>query len=124
MAPEFNHTIILARDREASATFLADVLGFADPVPYGPFLTLQASNNVSLDVLRTDEQIVQQHYAFLATEAEFDEIFERIVAGNIQYWADPFFRMPGAINNHDGGRGVYFKDPSGHSIEVITKPYF
>ena len=24
---------------------------------------------------------------------------------------------------HFGGRGVYFRDPSGHLLEIITRPY-
>jgi hypothetical protein len=24
---------------------------------------------------------------------------------------------------HFGGRGVYFEDPSGHMLEIITRPY-
>lgn len=27
------------------------------------------------------------------------------------------------INCNDGGRGLYFLDPDGHNLEVITKPY-
>jgi hypothetical protein len=30
---------------------------------------------------------------------------------------------PGEINHNDGGRGVYFPDPDGHYLEVITRPY-
>jgi hypothetical protein len=30
---------------------------------------------------------------------------------------------PGEINRNDGGRGVYFRDPDGHYLEVITRPY-
>jgi len=29
----------------------------------------------------------------------------------------------GEINHNDGGRGVYFQDPSGHYLEIITRPY-
>jgi len=30
---------------------------------------------------------------------------------------------PGEINHHWGGRGVYFEDPDGHLLEIITRPY-
>ena len=39
------------------------------------------------------------------------------------YWADPFKGLPEQINRHDGGRGVYFDDPDGHKLEIITRPY-
>ena len=68
-------------------------------------------------------EIHPRHYAFLVTEPEFDQIFERIRSRGLEYWADPFERQPGEINTHDGGRGVYWQDPSGHKLEIITRPY-
>ncbi len=61
MGAELNHTIVRVRDKRESARFLAEILGLADPVPFGPFLA--------------------------------------------------------------GGRGVYWEDPSGHFLEIITRPY-
>ena len=70
-----------------------------------------------------DSEIVSQHYAFLVTEAEFDEIFARIRERRLPYWADPRRSQPNQINEWDGGRGVYFVDPNGHVLEAITRPY-
>jgi catechol 2,3-dioxygenase-like lactoylglutathione lyase family enzyme len=70
-----------------------------------------------------DDAIQPQHYAFLVGEEEFDQIFGRIKARGLKYWADPGQTRAGRINHHDGGRGVYFEDPSGHLLEVITRPY-
>ncbi|GAB3562761.1 VOC family protein [Amycolatopsis endophytica] len=123
MAVQLNHTIVEARDREETAKFLTDVLGLPDAVPYGPFLVVQTSNEVSLDVIGTDEPVHPQHYAFLVDDEEFDRIFERITARSLDYWADPYGREPGRINHNDGGRGVYWNDPNGHRLEIITKPY-
>ncbi|MGI9622633.1 MAG: VOC family protein, partial [Acidimicrobiales bacterium] len=67
--------------------------------------------------------IAGQHYAFLVSESEFDEIFARVVDGGGKYWADPFSQHEGEINMNDGGRGVYFPDPDGHLLEIITRPY-
>lgn len=123
MAVQLNHTIVYASDKEASASFLADVLGLASPTPFGPFMTVETANDVTLDFLDTDEEIAGQHYAFLVSEAEFDEIFGRIRDRGLDYWADPGHRRPGQINTNDGGRGVYFTDPDGHNLEIITRPY-
>ena len=41
----------------------------------------------------------------------------------LTYWADPGQTKANEINRHDGGRGVYFEDPEGHLLEVITRPY-
>jgi len=62
-------------------------------------------------------------HAFLVTEAEFDEIFGRIRERGLDIFADPHAQQPGEINHHDGGRGVYWADPDGHWLEIITRPY-
>jgi catechol 2,3-dioxygenase-like lactoylglutathione lyase family enzyme len=122
MPVHLNHTIVAARDRQESATFLADILGLAPPATYGPFAVVQLDNDVSLDFM-DDVEVHERHYAFLVSEPEFDEIFGRIQARGLTYWADPFEQQPGTINTHDGGRGVYWQDPSGHKLEIITRPY-
>ena len=55
MAVKLNHTIVHARDKRASASFYAEVFGFAKPVPFGPFLDVQTENEVTLAFLETDE---------------------------------------------------------------------
>jgi catechol 2,3-dioxygenase-like lactoylglutathione lyase family enzyme len=122
MAVRLNHTIVAARDRHESAAFLAAVLGLAPPQTYGPFAVVQLDNDVSLDFM-DDPNVQQRHYAFLVTEDEFDEIFGRLRARGLTFWADPFEQQPGEINTHDGGRGLYWQDPSGHQLEIITRPY-
>ena len=64
-----------------------------------------------------------QHYAFLVSDTEFDQIFGRLQARKMPYWADPAQKVKGEINHHFGGRGVYFEDPSGHLLEIITRSY-
>ena len=123
MPAQLNHTIVASRDKRESATFLSEVLGLPAPEPYGPFLVVEAANGVSLDFSDHDGDIPSQHYAFLVSEDEFDEIFGRIRDRGLTYYADPGARRPGEINTHDGGRGVYWSDPSGHWLEIITRPY-
>jgi catechol 2,3-dioxygenase-like lactoylglutathione lyase family enzyme len=123
MPVQLNHTIVHARDRQQSAAFLAQLLGLPEPTRFGPFLVVRFANDVSLDVVEDPDTIHPQHYAFLVTEAEFDEIFERIKARGLAFWADPFGKEPGRINTSDGGRGVYWPDPDGHLLEIITRPY-
>ena len=122
MAVRLNHTIVAARDRHEAATFLADVLGLAPPQTYGPFAVVHLDNDVSLDFM-DDEHVHQRHYAFLVGDDEFDAIFDRIRARGLTFWADPFEQQPGEVNTHDGGRGLYWQDPSGHKLEIITRPY-
>ncbi|GAA2457649.1 VOC family protein [Streptomyces glaucus] len=123
MSVEFNHTIVLSRDRERSARFLAGVLGLDVGAPAGPFLPVTTANGVTLDFLTLDTDIPVQHYAFLVSEDEFDGILARLVGAGVPVQADPHGRHPRRINRNDGGRGVYFTDPDGHGLEVITRPY-
>ena len=122
MTIQLNHTIVSARDQEASARFLTDILGLPAPTRYGPFTVVQ-TGETSLDFHSTDEAITSRHYAFLVSETEFDEIFGRIRAKGVAYWADPHHNKPGQINTRDGGRGCYFDDPDGHNLEILTRPY-
>jgi catechol 2,3-dioxygenase-like lactoylglutathione lyase family enzyme len=123
MPVQLNHTIVSARDKRESATFLSEVLGVDAPVPYGPFLVVQVDNDVSLDFVDDDGPVHPQHYAFLVSEPEFDEIFGRVRERGLTYWADPGRRREGEYNTNDGGRGVYWEDPNGHFLEIITRPY-
>jgi catechol 2,3-dioxygenase-like lactoylglutathione lyase family enzyme len=123
MTARLNHTIVAARDKNASAVFLAQILGLPAPLQLGPFAVVAVGDRLTLDYIEADGEIVSQHYAFLVEEAEFDEIFTRIVTRGMPYWADPSQRQRDAINHWDDGRGLYFEDPNGHLLEIITRPY-
>ncbi|MBO4207282.1 VOC family protein [Micromonospora echinofusca] len=124
MPVQLNHTIVASRDRQESAEFLAYILGLSVGAPFGPFLPVVTSNAVTLDFATVPEdQIVPQHYAFLVSEEEFDGILDRVTLSRVDYYPDPQLSRAGQINRNDGGRGFYFLDPSGHGMEVITRPY-
>ena len=80
-------------------------------------------NGVSMDFAERSGTITPQHYAFLIGEDDFDAVLERIHAKKLEHWADPGRQQPGEINRNDGGRGVYFEDPDGHLLELLTRPY-
>ena len=124
MGVDLNHTIVAARDKKAAAEFLATIMGLEVSPQFGPFIPVQTSNGVTLDFLDSGaEPITPQHYAFLVSEEDFDAIFGRVQEAGIAYYAGPGQRQPGQINHNDGGRGVYFDDPNGHVLEIITRPY-
>jgi catechol 2,3-dioxygenase-like lactoylglutathione lyase family enzyme len=102
---------------------LAEVLGLPAPGSWGPFQVVTTENGANIDFMNADGEITPQHYAFLVSEPEFDGIFGRVQERSLPYWADPARKQSGEINHHDGGRGVYFEDPDGHLLEVITRPY-
>jgi catechol 2,3-dioxygenase-like lactoylglutathione lyase family enzyme len=120
---QFNHLLIFARDKHESAHFLTRLFGLPDPTPAGLFLAVEMENNVTLHYGEPGVEFLSQHYAFLVSDDDFDAIFGRIQAQGMPYWADPRQQLPGEINTNHGGRGVYFMDPSGHGLEIITRPY-
>ena len=124
MSVSLNHTIVHAHDARSSAEFLADVLDRPAPkTVFGHFEVVELDNEVSLDFMHDPGEIAVQHYAFLVSEEDFDHGFGRIQEQGLDFWADPMRSQPGRINHHDGGRGVYFLDPNGHLMELITRPY-
>jgi catechol 2,3-dioxygenase-like lactoylglutathione lyase family enzyme len=123
MPVELNHTIVAATDRNRTADFLVDILGLEPATTYGPFRVVSLANGVSLDVVGADGPVHPQHYAFLVSEEEFDMIWARIRERDLVFWADPFHRRRDEINTNDGGRGLYWQDPDGHNLEIITRPY-
>ena len=99
------------------------MLGLPKPAQWGPFMVVKTDNGTNLDCMDVDGEITRQHYAFLVGDSDFDNIFARIRERKLPYWADPAQSQAGQINHHDGGRGLYFEDPNGHLLEIITRPY-
>jgi len=120
----FNHTIIASKDRAASAEFYRSILEAEEAPSWGPFTNLTLAGGVMLQFAEPPVEIQMQHYAFLVDDQHFDRAYERLVSSGVEHWADPQMTRPGETNTEHGGRGVYFKDPAGHALELITKPYF
>ena len=123
MTAQLNHTIVWCSDKAKSSAFLTDILGLPPAKPFAHFLVVELGNGVSMDFYQKDGEVAGQHYAFLVSDPEFDASFVEIERRGLTYWADPARSQPGEINRHWGGRGVYFADPDGHLLELITKPY-
>ncbi|MGC4948516.1 VOC family protein [Streptomyces sp. DT224] len=123
MSVSFNHTIIAAVDRHASARFFRELLELDEAPSWGPFVNVRLEDGVLLQFAEPPVEIQMQHDAFLVDDAMFDRAYGRLVEGGIEHWADPRMKRPGETNTEHGGRGVYFKDPAGHAIELITRPY-
>jgi catechol 2,3-dioxygenase-like lactoylglutathione lyase family enzyme len=123
MMAELNHTIVWCSDKRRSADFLVGILGLPPARTFFHFLVVDLSNGVSLDYFEKEGPVSTQHYAFLVSNEEFDAAFGRIQTRGLEHWADPAKTRPDEINHHFGGRGVYFQDPNGHLLELITRPY-
>ena len=124
MAVAFNHTIIAARDKRESASFFTDLFGLPEATIWGPFAIVTLADGVFVQFAEPGVAAIQmQHYAFLVDDKSFDALYARIVAAGLDHAGDPQWATPGQINTNHGGRGVYFRDPVGHGLEVITRPY-
>lgn len=121
MSAQLNHTIVWCRNKQVSATFLVEILGLPAAEPFGPMLIVKLDNSVSLDFYDNDPPIASQHYAFLIGDDDFDAAYARLQARQLRWWADPGKLRPGEINNYGGGRRVYFDDPDGHLLEIMTR---
>jgi len=121
MTVELNHIIVPAHDKHASARFLAEILAVPVGAESGPFVPLQVDNGVTLDFMNA-EHFESHHCAFLVSDTDFDAAFARIKERGVTYYADPMHGRSGEINHLNGGRGVYFSDPGGHNMEILTVP--
>ena len=119
MSVELNHTIVPARDPKSSAQFLAGILGLTVDPPVAHFTPVTLANRATLDYDH-HEDFESHHYAFLVSEEEFDAAFARIQNRGITFFADPAGRQAGQIYRSHGRRGVYFRDPNGHLMEILT----
>ncbi len=124
MSIQLNHTIVEARDPQASAQFLAGILGLQVDPPLAHFTPVTLANQVTLDYDQSLDPIRSCHYAFLASDEEFDAAFARIRDAGVAFFADPACRKASQIyhRDSDGCRGVYFRDPDGHLMEILTRP--
>ncbi|MEJ8281603.1 VOC family protein [Pseudonocardia spirodelae] len=127
MGIRFDHTIVAARDREASSAFYVHVLEAAPAPSWGPFTNVTLDDGVLVQFADLPREawpeIPPQHYAFLVDDALFDRAYARLVGDGVEHWADPQRTRPGEVNHGHGGRGVYFLDPAGHYLEMITRSY-
>ncbi len=123
MSVELNHLIVFCSDKERSATFITELFGLPPATDFSVFKNVELDDGVALDYDEIDGPVTPGHYAFLVGEDDFTAIYGRIVDQGLDHWADPARRRAGEINHNDGGRGVYFPDPDGHLLEIITRPY-
>ena len=117
-----NHTIVFAEDKDESASFFTRLFGLPEAASWGPFLIVELDNDGSVLFAEPGVEIQPQHLAFLVSEEDFDGIYGRMVEGNLEHWPDPRKSSSGTFNTNHGGRGVYFNDPAGHNMEVLTRP--
>lgn len=120
MAIILNHTIVPARDKELSARFFAEVFGLAYEGPAGHFSPVRVNKTLTFDFDNT-QSFESHHYAFHVSDQEFDEILQRVKDKGLVYGSDPWHLDDRGLNDWQGGRGFYFRDPDGHLLELMTR---
>jgi len=120
MTIELNHTIVPARDKEASARFFADIFGFKYEGSSGHFAPVRVNERLTLDFDNADGFDIH-HYAFHVSDEEFDAILKRVQEAGLSFGSDPWNLENRQMNSWNGGRGVYFRDPNGHILELMTR---
>jgi catechol 2,3-dioxygenase-like lactoylglutathione lyase family enzyme len=119
MAIVLDHTIVPARDKEQSARFFARIFGLRYEGPQFHFAPVRINDTLTFD-FDTDTGFAPLHYAFKVSDAEFDAMFARIQEEGIPYGSGPGSPDNMKVGQRRGGRGVYFRDPSGHLLELMT----
>jgi catechol 2,3-dioxygenase-like lactoylglutathione lyase family enzyme len=124
MATVLDHTIVPVHDRKEAVEFYTRIFGFEDLGEVGPFLAVRVNDTFNLDFSQSDD-FRSIHYAFAMEPDEFEAAFARIRESGIPYGDSPFnqatMKGPGMTAGAKGmGKAVYFKDPSGHVLEIKT----
>lgn len=123
MSAGLDHTIVHVRDRRAAAEHLVAVLGLRPAAAYGPFALVRLDNGSTICLADSIGQPQAVHLAFLVDEASFAAVAERLSARAITTWADPSHEVEGVDEERDeGGRGLYWDDPDGNTLEILTVP--
>ena len=121
MAIVLNHTIVPAQDKVAAARFFARIFGLRFNKTSGHFAPVRVNKTLTL-LFDEDSAFESHHYAFHVSKKEFDAILRRIEQSGIVYGSAPWSLEDGKLNDWNGGKGVYFRDPNGHVWELMTVP--
>ena len=122
MTIHLDHTIVPSRNPDAAAKALANLLGVPWEAQRFRFSPVYVNNSLTLDFAKSDE-VKTHHYCFHVGDAEFDAIFARVRAADIQYRSGPRGPNDLKLNTARGGRNFYWTDVDGHVWEILTVSY-
>jgi catechol 2,3-dioxygenase-like lactoylglutathione lyase family enzyme len=121
MTITLNHTIVPAREKAAAARLFAHLFGIAYIEGVKHFAPVKVNDNLTF-LFDDDTDFESHHYAFHVSEAEFDAIFHRVQEAGLAYGSAPWSAEDQKLNDWGGGRGVYFRTPDRHLLELMTVP--
>jgi len=117
-----NHTIVPSYDKIKSAEFYTRIFGFKYIGKFSRFIVVRVNRTLCLDFANS-EKFEPHHYAFKVSEQDFDAIFKRLRMEHIKYGSEPYNPENMKINHDNDGCGIYFRDASGHLLEILTTDY-
>jgi len=124
MAVFLDHTILEVKDLAKSVAFYRDVVGLESRGRSGSFEVMLITPDLALDLWEQSEP-VSRHLAFGMDRATFEATFERIRESGTPYGDNPStptsMHGPGRSSGvHGDTDSVYFHDPNGHILEILT----
>jgi catechol 2,3-dioxygenase-like lactoylglutathione lyase family enzyme len=124
MPVHLDHVTVPTRNKAASASLLAGLLG----VPWsetgiGPFAPVYVKEGLTLDFDQFDEPFPVSHYCFRVDQEEFNAILGRIRAAGIAFRSNVHGPVDMQVNTAHGGSIVYWNVPDGHQWELLTVSY-
>ena len=122
MTIRLNHTIVPAREKGAAAALFAELFGLEVGAPVGPFAPVRINDELTLDFCNYKSPFERHHYAFHVSDGEFDAIWGRVKGRGLAWGSSPTDPENGELYSRKGGRGVYFRCPEGHLLELMTVP--
>ena len=114
-----NHTIVPAHNKGEAARWFAQIIGLRADELSGHFAPVRVNDTLTL-LFADEASFDERHYAFHVSEAEFDSILDRVKRSGVPFGSAPWSAEDGKLNDWNGGRGVYFRSPDGHLLELMT----
>ncbi len=119
-----DHTIVLSPNKLSSALFLGYILGRPYGGAFARFAPVKLDDELNIDYADADnEDYERRTFTLLVSDDELDAIVERLTAERVPYGSDPEQIGNRQLNGRGGGRGLFFRDPNGHTFELNTVAY-
>jgi catechol 2,3-dioxygenase-like lactoylglutathione lyase family enzyme len=119
-----DHTIVLSPDKLSSALFLGYILGRPYGGSFARFAPVKLDDELNIDYADAEnEDFERRTFTLLVSDDELDGIVERLDAERVPYGSDADQIGNRQLHSQGSGRGLYFRDPNGHTFEITTVAY-
>jgi len=124
MAVKLDHTIVLSPDKLSSALFLSYILGREYGGAFARFAPVKLDDELNIDYADAEsDDFERRTFTLLVSDDELDGVVERLDGERVAYGSEPDQISNRQLNGRGGGRGLFFRDPNGHTFELTTTAY-